>query len=379
MNKKELGEIKRLIKVDAEKVYFSKMALIYAHIGSENREIISLEVKDVDLMAEEDLQLYFNIMKKSLSGTLGKNLIEYSLGTAQLEGNEVQKILYAINSTGLKDENLLRRFAQKIVEDGGYTDSILITILRGEYQVPVKDKNDTEIAEEQYSFPFTIFAINQAEPTKIGLVFNREHKNVERKVNDEMEIKEAPLDAFLYPCFTGRQADVNHLLYHAKNAKSANLMLLQDVLQIQPDLFAPDQVDNYNQLVKTVFDKDLDTKKAEKLYDTLCEIVKENEHEDEIPQLSRQTVRDVFVQADANEDELKVFDANYDLIMQGGKLQAENLVDTKKITIKAGEANLSIKTDDRSRISWKEVDGRKCLVIELDDPVLVNGLEVHPK
>ena len=77
LNKKELAELKRQITWENELLYISKVASAYALINSEQKKILSYDMKDFSLLSQEEGDLYIEIFKKSLAGTLGKNLLEF--------------------------------------------------------------------------------------------------------------------------------------------------------------------------------------------------------------------------------------------------------------------------------------------------------------
>ena len=83
MNQKELNEIRRRFKLD--KNAFSK---IYGCYVNSNKEIISYVDASMGLMSQEEQEMYLNLLKKTLSGTLGRNLIDIVFSTAQVADSE---------------------------------------------------------------------------------------------------------------------------------------------------------------------------------------------------------------------------------------------------------------------------------------------------
>ena len=71
MNEKEIAEIRRRFK--AEKSNISRIRGCYIN---ENREIISEFNESLGLMSTEEAEELLSILKKTLSGTVGKNLID---------------------------------------------------------------------------------------------------------------------------------------------------------------------------------------------------------------------------------------------------------------------------------------------------------------
>ena len=79
MNDKEIGEIRRRVRRDR-----SNMTAIYGCYVNAQKEIISSFRQSVAMMPENEAEKYFGVMKRTLSGTIGKNLIDISFRTAQV-------------------------------------------------------------------------------------------------------------------------------------------------------------------------------------------------------------------------------------------------------------------------------------------------------
>ena len=58
MNKKELNELKRQIKWENDALYIPRIASAYASISSEEKKVLSYDIKDFTLLSEEEGTLY---------------------------------------------------------------------------------------------------------------------------------------------------------------------------------------------------------------------------------------------------------------------------------------------------------------------------------
>ena len=79
MNQKELNEIRRRFKLDR-----SSISKIFGCYVNSNREIISWIDASMGLMQQEEQEMYLGLLKKALSVTLGKNLVDLVFTTAQV-------------------------------------------------------------------------------------------------------------------------------------------------------------------------------------------------------------------------------------------------------------------------------------------------------
>ena len=77
MNQKELNEIRRRFKLDKNAI-----SRIYGCYVNSNKEIIAHIDASMGLMSQEEQEMYLGLLKKALSGTLGRNLIDIEFATA---------------------------------------------------------------------------------------------------------------------------------------------------------------------------------------------------------------------------------------------------------------------------------------------------------
>ena len=111
MNQKELNEIRRRFKLD--KNAFSK---IYGCYVNSNKEIISYVDASMGLMSQEEQEMYLGLLKKSLSGALGRNLMDIVFSTAQVADSDEHRLLQTIRQTGLQDPNSRQELCRRIID-----------------------------------------------------------------------------------------------------------------------------------------------------------------------------------------------------------------------------------------------------------------------
>ena len=51
-------------------------------------------------MSQEEQEMYLGLLKKALSGTLGRNLIDIEFSTAQVSNSDEHRLLQTIRQTG---------------------------------------------------------------------------------------------------------------------------------------------------------------------------------------------------------------------------------------------------------------------------------------
>ena len=138
MNDKEIGELRRHLRRDR-----SNMTAIYGCYVNAQKEIITKFRSSLGMMPENEAEKYFTYLKRTLSGTIGKNLIDVSFKTSQVGNSEEHKLLMDLRETKLKDEDLLQKLYSKIIENVTMDDNYLILVGCETYDVPFKSKDDS--------------------------------------------------------------------------------------------------------------------------------------------------------------------------------------------------------------------------------------------
>ena len=152
MNQKELNELRRRFRLD--KNNFSR---VYGCYVNSNKEIIAWVDTSMGLMRQEEQEMYLGLLKKSLSGTLGKNLIDVVFSTQQVADSDEHRLLQTLRQTELKDPASRETLCRQIIDciDMGETN-YLILLAADAYDVPHRSKDD-EIQADASSEVFKYF------------------------------------------------------------------------------------------------------------------------------------------------------------------------------------------------------------------------------
>lgn len=98
MNTKEVAELRRRWQPEKNAV-----RRIYGCFVNERGELITDLDEPLSMLPQEEAEQYFALLKKSLSGRLGKHLIDLVFSTQQVVDSEEHKLLMALRESGLQD------------------------------------------------------------------------------------------------------------------------------------------------------------------------------------------------------------------------------------------------------------------------------------
>ena len=126
----------------------SRLALCYVNAA---REKVVVQNEMFLNLPEEDMFKYLDIAKKSLSGQIGDNLMEFSYTSAQ-EDDENYRFIKGLLDSKLKNESLLDILFDKIIDSYVYDGNFLITVITDSYDVMTKtgDKQKLDESEEVF-------------------------------------------------------------------------------------------------------------------------------------------------------------------------------------------------------------------------------------
>ncbi len=138
MNQKELNEIRRRFRLDK-----NNFSHIFGCYVNSNREVISWIDASLGLMRQEEQEMYLGLLKKTLSGTLGRNLIDIEFSTAQVADSDEHRLLQTLRQTECKDANARETLCRKIIESLSMGETNYLILLAADaYDVPYRGKDD---------------------------------------------------------------------------------------------------------------------------------------------------------------------------------------------------------------------------------------------
>lgn len=380
MNKKELSEIKKQFKTDNPKFVINRIANAYISVNGGIRDTKYFKIQNFALMPEIECDFYLQNCKKTLGGQLGKGLVEYAFPTEAYEENGGQKKLYDLLKTKLEDEAEVESYITYLVQSLNYPTNFYITIAHCSYSIPTKDKNDEE--QEDYDdgemYEFLLISINMSSLTDIGLYYNEKEEVVEKKLNTDMQIVKAPCDGILFPVFNDRTTDVNNVLYFTKTPKAPNEDIIMTVLGCEFNLSSEEEQLKFAKILTETLEDDLNYELINNIHENIRDVIKVGELETEMPTLNKNEIKKILERSGVAEEKLEDFDSIYEQELGELELKPVNMIDSNKLGIKIPDITVNVKASASDKVSTQIVNGKKCLVVEIDDSLEVNGLAVNP-
>ena len=374
MNEKEIGEIRRHLRRDR-----SNMTAIYGCFVNDNKEIISEYRASTGIMSENEADKYFAILRKALSGSVGKNLIDLTFKTSQVAGSPEHELLMKLRESKLQDEELRMTLYKKMIDTIVLEGNYLILLGCDAYDVPFKSKDDTlqnDSADE--TFTYLICAVCPVKQTKPNLHYVPEEKTFhDGAMNQPVS---APEIGFLFPAFDNRSTNIYNALYYTHNTKENQDALIEAVFNTPVPKPAAEQKKCFEALLATALGDECNLDVVQTVHEQLCERM-ELHKESKVPDpllIDKNVLKDVLTSCGVSETGVAKFSVQYDEAFGfEAELHPKNINDSKHFEIHTPDIAIKIDPTRTDLVETRVIGGVKYIMINADEDVEVNGVSIH--
>ena len=329
-------------------------------------------------LPEEETFKYFEILRKSVSGTIGKTALNLDFELDQEADGGTQNFLLKLRDSKLKDETLLNEFYENVIKYYDFVGNYLILLITDTYDVPNKTTDGIINDESDTIYDYILCSICHVNLSKPGLSYDTGSNEFHNRVRDW--VVDLPECAFLFPAFNDRASDIHSTMYYIKNSEEMHDDFATGVLGCPLSLTAKTQKASFQALIEETLGDEVHYDIVQSIHETLNEM--ETEHKErEIAEpltLTKQDVKKVFEKSGVEDEKMQIFDKLYDAsIGEETKLFVDNVYNSRGYEVKTPDVTIKVNPERSDLVTTKEIDGRKYLLIEITDQVEVNGVDVR--
>ena len=372
MTKQEIAEIKKLLT--PKKCSITRICGCYVD-GEKNKKT---ELKQAFLaLPEEEMFKYFEILRKVLSGTIGKNLLTLEFPLASEESGGTQDFLLRLRDSKLKDDILLEELYDRIIDNYEYVGNYLILVVHDVYDVPGRTLDGIEIEDASDEvYEYILACICPVELSKPGLSYNAVENTFQNRIRDW--VVGLPDTGFLFPAFNDRGSDIHSTLYYSKDPEELKDGFVDQLLGCPLPLSAGSQKETFQTLVEETLGEDCEFETVKNIHDKLNEMAEEHKDEPQPLMLDKNEVKTILASSGVSNERMAQFDRHYDETAgETTSLFAGNVINTKTFEVKTPDVVIKVNPERTDLVETKMIDGRECLVIQLGGSVVVNGITVR--
>lgn len=372
MIKQEINELKRLYT--PSNCSITRICGCYVD-GEKNKKT---EFKEAFLsLPEEEIFKYFELLRKTLSGSLGKNLLNLDFPLASEQEGGTQAALLALRDSKLKDDALIEEFYDRVINTYEYVGNYLILLIHDAYDVPGKTTDGLTMDDASDTvFEYIMCCICPVNLSKPGLSYDNINNEFHNRIRDW--VVEMPETGFLFPSFNDRATDIHSTLFYSKNPEEAHSEFVENILGCTMPLSAGTQKEAFQALIEETLGDEVEYEVVKNIHENLTEMIEEHKEIPEPLTLDKHQVKSLFEKSGVKEEKLTDFDKLYDAAAgEDTSLFVNNVANVRTFEVKTPDVVIKVNPERADLVNTLQIGGKRCLVIEINDHVEVNGITIH--
>lgn len=374
MNEKEVAEIRRRFKPEKSNISHIRGCLV-----NENREIVTEFDQSVGLMPEEDAELFLTTLKRTLSGTLNKNLIDIAFSTQQVVDSTEHKLLMTLRDSKLQDADAVHYFYETVVQSVHFESSYFILLASDTYDVAFRGKDGMK--QENASaevFNYFLCSICPVKTNKPALRYSATEN--EFHASGEDWVVSPPELGFLFPAFDDRGTNIYNALYYSRNVADSHDGFVEAVFRTPVPMPAQAQKESFESMLGALgeaCDFDLVQSVQGQLQDLIV-IHKENREEEPLL-VSKSAMTQILRQSGVSEEHVDTFAQQYDQQFGADKnVSPKNLLPAgNKTEVATADVKIQVSADRADLVEARRIGGVNYILIRAEGNVELNGVPVH--
>ncbi len=375
MNEKEIAELRRRIRPDKSSITHVRGCYV-----NESREIIAQFDQSLALMTQEESEKFLGLLRKSLSGTVGKNLIDITFTTQQVVDSPEHRLLMALRSSALGEEEAVQALFERCIASLTIEGNYLVLLAYDTYDVPFRSRDGEKQVDAGNGevFSYILCCVCPVKQTKPALSYHvQENEFHEQKMD---YLVSAPELGFLFPAFDERSTNLYNALYYTRDTADSRQEFIDAVFHTPAPMPAQEQRETFQSILGEALGEECSLDVVQSVHEQFCGLIQEHKesHEVEPLTISKGTVRQVLSSCGVSEDRSQLFAQQYDEAFGGDTdLSPKNLVDAKQMELKTPDVTIQVNPERSDLVKTQVIDGKKYILIRADEGVEVNGVPIH--
>lgn len=372
MNDKELREVRKRFRPDQNNISHIRGCFV-----NEKKEIVTEFNESLALCPQEETESLLAIMKKTLSGSLGTNLIDLKFRTEQVRESDEHALLMALKRSELSDDDavheLFFRIKENITLGGNYV--ILLAFDKYDYFEYGKDGEKNEDSFGVYNF--FVCSICPIKHMKSAVSFHA-YDNTFHTLSSDSLIG-APELGFIFPAFEYRQENIYGSLYYTHDITKNHTDFVKRIFDLELPMPAAVQKETFDECLSETMSGGCDFELLCSVQEQISEMIEEHKEEKSAEPLrvSKNEIKNTLKYCGIEEEKLEEFDKLYDeQFGEKTEVAPQNIVDVKKLEVKMPDVTIKVNPKRRDLVSTQIINGAKYILIKADENVSVNGIDI---
>ena len=372
MNEKEIGEIRR--RITPEKNTISRIRGCYV---TEQKEILSEFDQTFGLMSEIECEELLKVIKKTLSGQIGRNLRDIEFTTAQVVDGSEHKLLSDIRNSSLTDDEAVKKFFKKVIDSVTFEGNYLILLASDKYDVFTYSGDGKKNEDSTQVFNYFICSVCPIKLTKPALSYYA-HDNAFHSIAANSVIS-MPEVGFMFPAFDDRQTNIYNSLLYTRDITASHDEFVKNVFAAEPPMPASIEKETFDAVLEDTVGDACSFDVVQAVHEKIFTMVEEHKaaKERDTLMISKGTVKNVLSDCGVDEEKISAFDESFDESFgRRGEVHPKNVIDTRKFEVKTPDVTIKVNPERTDLIKTEIIDGTKYIMIRAESDVTVNGVAI---
>lgn len=374
MNQRELNELRRRFHRDR-----SNISHVFGCYVNSNRSVISWIDAALGPMPQEEREMYLGLLKKSLSGALGRNLIDINFATRQVADSDEHRLLQVLRQSALQDREAREELCRRIIESIDMRErNYLILLAADAYDVPHKSRNDEFQPEaSDQVFRYFVCAVCPVRDPELELCYCMEESEFHSRPTGRAV--SAPELGFLFPAFDNRAANIYHALFYNRSAEQLHQEVIDALFRVVPPMSAAQQKNTFDAALGAALEEDCSYDVVQAVHEQLCARIEEHKESKDPQPLSLSIGEIGRILENGGAEPKRVVRFREECGRQFGneaQLIPGNIIESKKFEVSTAEIRITVAPENSHLIETRVINGRKFILVPADGEVKVNGMDV---
>ena len=374
MNQKEISELKRRFRTEKNAI-----RRIYGCYVGAGRKVISYIDEPLSMMPLDEAEKYLGLLKKTLSGTLGKNLIDIVFSIQQVADSDEHRLLMALRDSKLKDGEVRYDFYQKVIDsldmgDGNY----LILLAHDAYDMPHRGKDgETQADASDEVFSYIVCCVCPVKDGKLELGYcpgeNEFHNCAANQVVSPPEL------GFLFPAFDDRAANIYNALAYARKPDELHQEFLDAIFHTEPPMSPAEQREAFQSALTGALNGDCSLEIVQAIHEQLTTRIREHrESKDPEPlSVTAQEIGGILRDCGTAEEQISAFvDRCGERFGKDAALDPANLIESRRFEVKAADVSIAVPPEQSYMVETRTIAGKRYILIPAGEGIEVNGMPI---
>lgn len=373
MNEKEIAEIRR--RFNPQK---TNITSVHGCCVNEKREITAEFSQTLANLTPDETEGLLTLLKKLLSGSADRNLLDIEFSNEQVLGGAEHKRLLKLRDSSLNDETALKELFADIISSVKTEGSFLILAAADSYDVftytedGIKGEDSTELFK---FFVCGVFPMKFTKPQLSFAAFDSTFKNIAAN-----SVIRPPELGFMFPSFDDRAANIYNTVFYTKDSGEDHSEIIGKLFAAKPPMPADSQRETFNTLLTDVTGGENNLEIIKNIREEIGDILTERKERKEYEPLnfSQDDICDILRSADVAEERIEGFKEGFDKSFgEKARLNPQNLVETKRFELASADISIKINPERSELVETRVIDGVKYILIRADEKIEVNGVPIN--